>query len=280
MSYVRKLSPLAASVRHVLLMAGAAVMLIPFIWMVSLSLKPPQEIFTINPSLFPKVWYAWENYSLAFKAQPLLRYLLNGVIVTLTIFTLQMLVAVPCAYALAKLDFRGKGLLFSLVLFCLLIPPQVPAIPLYIAFWKLRILNSYAALILPFTISVFGIFLMRQFFKMVPDDLIDAARLDGMGEFTIVWRIVIPTAVPALVAFGIFSVIAHWNDFFWPLIAIQDHQFMTPPLGIMTFRNDEAGNEYGAIMAAAVVICLPLIMAFLLAQRRFIEGITFTGLKR
>ena len=280
MSYVRKLSPLAASVRHVLLMAGAAVMLIPFIWMVSLSLKPPQEIFTINPSLFPKVWYAWENYSLAFKAQPLLRYLLNGVIVTLTIFTLQMLVAVPCAYALAKLDFRGKGLLFSLVLFCLLIPPQVPAIPLYIAFWKLRILNSYAALILPFTISVFGTFLMRQFFKMVPDDLIDAARLDGMGEFTIVWRIVIPTAVPALVAFGIFSVIAHWNDFFWPLIAIQDHQFMTPPLGIMTFRNDEAGNEYGAIMAAAVVICLPLIMAFLLAQRRFIEGITFTGLKR
>ena len=121
---------------------------------------------------------------------------------------------------------------------------------------------------------------MRQFFKMVPDDLIDAARLDGMGEFTIVWRIMIPNAVPALVAFGIFSVIAHWNDFFWPLIAIQDHQFMTPPLGIMTFRNDEAGNEYGAIMAAAVVICLPLIMAFLLAQRRFIEGITFTGLKR
>jgi len=280
MSYVRKLSPLAVSVRHVLLMTGAAVMLIPFIWMVSLSLKPPQEIFTINPSLFPKVWYAWENYSLAFKAQPLLRYVLNGVIVTLTIFTVQVLVAVPCAYALAKLDFRGKGLLFSLVLFCLLIPPQVPAIPLYIAFWKLRILNSYAALILPFTISVLGIFLMRQFFKMVPDDLIDAARLDGMGEFTIVWRIMIPNAVPALVAFGIFSVIAHWNDFFWPLIAIQDHQFMTPPLGIMTFRNDEAGNEYGAIMAAAVVICLPLIMAFLLAQRRFIEGITFTGLKR
>lgn len=279
MSYIRRLSPQAAILRHILLMTGAVVMLTPFIWMVSLSLKPPQEIFTANPSLFPREWHAWENFSLAFKAQPLLRYVVNGVIVTLTIFTLQVLVAVPCAYALAKLDFRGKNLFFSLVLFCLLIPPQVPAIPLYIAFWKLGILNSYAALILPFTISVFGIFLMRQFFKMLPDDLIDAARLDGMSELAIVWRVMIPTAIPALVAFGIFSVVAHWNDFFWPLIAVQDQQFMTPPLGIMAFRNDEAGNEYGGIMAAAVVICLPLVTAFLLAQRRFIEGITFTGMK-
>jgi multiple sugar transport system permease protein len=141
------------------------------------------------------------------------------------------------------------------------------------------VLDSYAALVLPFTISVFGIFLMRQFFKTVPDDLIDAARMDGISEFGIVWRVMLPTAIPAVTAFGIFSVVAHWNDYFWPLIVLNSEHLQTPPLAVAHFRNNEAGTNYGPLMAAALVIIAPLVIAFLFAQRRFIEGITLTGIK-
>jgi multiple sugar transport system permease protein len=138
----------------------------------------------------------------------------------------------------------------------------------------------YAALVIPWTISVFGIFLMRQFFKTVPDDLIDAARLDGMSEFSIVWRVMLPTAVPALIAFAIFSVVAHWNDYFWPRIVITGNQnLFTPPLGLREFRGGADGSDWGPMMATATVIVIPLIVAFLIAQKKFIGGITLTGMK-
>ncbi len=133
-----------------------------------------------------------------------------------------------------------------------LIPPQVTAIPLYIGIWRLGLLDTYAAIILPSTISVFGIFLMRQFFRTVPDDLLHAARLDGLSEFAIVWRIMLPMAVPAMVSFGILSLIWNWNEFFWPLIVIQSEHLATPPLGVSFFSNAEAGTNYGVLMAAAV----------------------------
>jgi multiple sugar transport system permease protein len=268
-----------ALLRHLLLASGAIVMLAPFVLMVSLSLKPPAEIFAAELRLLPETWHAVENYSAAFSKQPLARYILNGFLVTGAIFSAQMLAAVPCAYALAKLRWRGRELVFALVLLGLMIPHQVTAIPLYIGMWKLGILNTYAAIILPSTISVFGIFLLRQFFRTVPDDLIHAARLDGLGEFAIVWRIMLPTAMPALVAFGLLSFVWNWNEFFWPLIVVQSEQLATPPLGVLFFSNAEAGTNYGVLMAAAVVVNAPLIAAFLLAQRRFIEGVTMTGVK-
>jgi len=268
-----------ALVRHLLLASGAIIMLAPFVLMVSLSLKPPAEIFAAELRLLPQTWHAVENYSAAFSKQPLARYILNGFLVTGAIFAAQMLAAVPCAYALAKLRWRGRELVFALVLLGLMIPHQVTAIPLYIGMWKLGILNTYAAIILPSTISVFGIFLLRQFFRTVPDDLIHAARLDGLGEFAIVWRIILPTATPALIAFGLLSFVWNWNEFFWPLIVVQSEQLATPPLGVLFFNNAEAGTNYGLLMAAAVAVNAPLIAAFLLAQRRFIEGVTMTGVK-
>ncbi len=270
---------LRAGLRHVVLLAGAALVLLPFAWMVATSLKPDAEIFISEVRWWPHTMAAFENYSLAFTKAPLARFLLNGVFVTVTIFALQLLVALPAAYALAKLRFRGRQTLFTLVLLCLLIPPHAIAVPLFLLFHHIGILDSYAALIAPWIISVFGIFLMRQFFMTIPDDLIDAARMDGISEFGIVWCVMLPAAMPAVTAFGIFSVIAHWNDYFWPLIALNSEQFYTPPLGVISFRNQEAGTSYGPLMAAAVVIIAPLVAGFLLAQRRFIEGITFTGLK-
>ena len=270
---------IGAALRHVVLLAGAVVMLAPFVWMLSTSLKPPTEIFSTELSLLPQRWYAWENYRDAFVRVPLLRFMVNGAFVTAAIFAAQAAIAVPCAYALAKLRFRGGDTLFGLVLLGLLIPNHVPAIPLYIMLYKLGLLDSYAALVLPFTISVFGIFLMRQFFLGVPDDLINAARLDGMSELGLVWRVMVPAAIPALLSFGIFSVVWHWNDYFWPFLVIQSDAFATPPLGVVHFRNQEAGHDFGPLMAAAVVITAPLVLAFLVAQRRFIEGITLTGVK-
>ncbi|SMR71810.1 carbohydrate ABC transporter membrane protein 2, CUT1 family [Aliiroseovarius halocynthiae] len=220
------------------------------------------------------------NYTKAFSEAPLLRYLLNGVIVTASIFLIQVVVALPAAYALAKLKFWGRDAVFALVLFCLLIPVHAIALPLYIMLAKLGLTNTYAALVVPWTISVFGIFLMRQFFMTVPDDLIDAARMDGMGEFAIVWRVMLPTAIPALLAFAIFSIVAHWNDYFWPRIVVTGNRdLFTPPLGLREFKGDGDGSYFGPMMATATVIVTPLIVAFLLAQKRFIEGITLNGMK-
>jgi multiple sugar transport system permease protein len=220
------------------------------------------------------------NYSKAFTEAPLLRYLANGVIVTVSIFLIQIVVALPAAYALAKLKFWGREAVFGLVLFCLLIPVHAIALPLYIMLAKLGLTNTYAALVVPWTISVFGIFLMRQFFMTVPDDLIDAARMDGMSEFAIVWRVMLPTAIPALLAFAIFSIVAHWNDYFWPRIVVTGNRdLLTPPLGLREFKGDGDGSFFGPMMATATVIVTPLIVAFLIAQRRFIEGITLSGMK-
>ena len=287
-------------IKHLILILGAVVVILPFYLMLSFSFKSPSEIQSISGGFFgsqelmldrrcvkegkseeectmlPIVY----NYKAAFEEAPLLRYLLNGVIVTVSIFAIQILIALPCAYALAKLNFLGKNIVFGMVIFCLLIPVHAIALPLYLMLAKLGLTNTYAALVIPWTISVFGIFLMRQFFMTVPDDLINAARMDGMSEFSIIWKVMLPTAIPALLAFAIFSVVAHWNDYYWPRVVITgDRDLMTPPLGLRMFKSDMDGNEYGPMMAAATIIVTPLVVAFLLAQRRFIEGITLTGMK-
>lgn len=290
----------SATIKHVVLILGALIVLLPFYVMVSYSLKSPAEIMQNTGGFFGtqipfrddycvKLGNAvadcmvtpWiYNYTTAFEKAPLVRYLLNGVIVTASIFFIQVIIALPCAYALAKLKFWGRETVFALVLFCLLIPVHAIALPLYIMLAKLGLTNTYAALIVPWTISVFGIFLMRQFFMTVPDDLIDAARMDGMGEYSIIWNVVLPTAIPALMAFAIFSVVAHWNDYFWPRIVITgNRELFTPPLGLREFKGDADGDNFGPMMATAVIIVTPLLAAFALAQRRFIEGITLSGMK-
>jgi multiple sugar transport system permease protein len=255
------------------------VVLMPYIWMVAASLKPLDEIFRASLSLLPEQFHGIENYGKVFHKVPVAQYLWNGLVVCAGVLFFQILFAVPAGYALAKLRFPGSGIVFGAVMFGLLVPPHVPALPIYVALSQLNLLNTYTALIAPFTISVFAIFLFRQFFNALPDDLIHAAPLDGMGEAEIVWRVVLPNAWPAATAFAIFSVVAHWNDLFWPLIVVNGASRATPALGVLYFRSAEAGDDFGALMAAAVLMTAPLVIAFLLAQRRFIEGIATTGLK-
>jgi len=269
----------ALLVVHGILLAGAVFILLPFVWMLITSIKSPSEIFAVDFSLWPKRFNGAENYGYALRKVPLLRFALNGLIVCAGILLGQLLVAIPCAYALAKLRFPGRTALFGLVLLGLCIPIQVPALPLYMGLAQVGLLNTYFAMMMPFFLSVFAIFLFRQFFKSYPDEIIHAARLDGMSEFEIVWLIVVPSAWPAIAAFSVFSIVAHWNDLYWPLIVVSDTRLATPPLGMMFFADAETGSNYGALTAAATVLTAPLVIAFLVARRRFIEGITMTGIK-
>jgi multiple sugar transport system permease protein len=272
----RKLLTRAAST--IALVLGAALVLLPFFWMISISLKPPDEIFTRHITLLP-TRIAWENYSIAVSSVPLGRFLMNGVIVCSGILFFQMLFSIPCAYALAQRQFKARVVIFGMVLAGLLVPFHVTAIPIFLGLAKLRLLDTYTALILPFATSVFGIFLFRQFFARMPKSLFDAARVDGLSEGAIVWRIALPLSWPAATAFAIFSVTAHWNDLFWPLIATSDPAIATPPLGILYFRDEEAGTDLGPLMAGALIITAPLILLFLFAQKTFIRGVATGGLR-
>lgn len=265
--------------RLLVLSFAAVIVLSPYLFMVSASMKPGAEIFQASLDLWPHRFHGWENYGKALTSVPLLRFLLNGAIVCGVILVLQLLFAVPCAYALAKLRWPGQTVVFALVLLGLLIPAHVPALPLYVALARLGLLDSYTALAAPFAISVFAVFMFRQAFRAIPDELVQAARMDGLSELAIVWRVIMPNAWPTATAFATFSIVAHWNDLFWPLVVIQTERMATPALGVLFFRAEEGGNDIGALMAASVITTLPMVAAFLLAQRRFIQGVATAGLK-
>ncbi|MER9167620.1 carbohydrate ABC transporter permease [Mesorhizobium australicum] len=270
--------PAGRIIRFALLSLGALMILAPYVFMISTAGKTQSDIFTSSLSLIPQHFYFAENFAKALSKVPMATLLWNGVVVCGLIFFFQVLVAIPCAYAMAKLKFRAARLMMVLVMLGLLVPIHATALPLYVAFDRMSLINSYTSLVAPFTISVFAIFMFLQFFRAMPDDLIHAARLDGMSELGIVARVIVPNAWPAVTAFAIFSVVAHWNDLYWPLIVVSKQAYATPPLGLMYFRAAEAGDDYGALMAATLIITLPLVVAFLFAQKRFVEGITMTGL--
>jgi multiple sugar transport system permease protein len=264
---------------HLLLLGGAAIMLMPFVWMLLTSIRSPAEIFAASFDLWPRPFYGIENYTQALASAPLARFMVNGVIICSGILVVQLLIAIPAAYALAKLRFPGRGIVFALVVAGLCIPIQAPALPLYIALANAGLTDTYFAMMLPFFVSVFAIFLFRQVFKSYPDEILQAARLDGVGEFEILWRIVVPSATPAIAAFAIFSVVAHWNDLYWPMIVVSRTDYAPPPLGMLYFANSEIGANYGALMAGAAIITAPLVVVYLAARRRFVQGITMTGFK-
>lgn len=264
---------------HLVLALGAVVMLLPFWWMVLTSLRSPSEVFLV--SLLPTFDFsaAFANYGRAAAQVPMGRFMLNGVVVCAGILAVQVLTAVPAAYALAKLRFPGRGLFFALVVAALCIPMQALALPLFVGLAQTKLLNTYFALMAPFFLSVFAIFLFRQSFRSYPDEIIDAARLDGFSEWEICWGLVLRGSLPALAAFAVFSLVAHWNDLYWPMIVVSDTRLAPPPLGMLLFADVESGADYGSLMAGATIITAPMVVCFLLARRHFIAGITMSGVK-
>ena len=274
---VRPRSPSAVIVTALLLL-GAWIMVFPFIWMVSSSLKPTSEVFAPVFTIIPKTFAGLGNYYSVLFDQPYPRFLLNSLIVCVGILVVQLATAIPAAYALAKLKFRGSTILFGTVVASLTIPINVTSIPIYIGIVKVGLLDTHVAMMFPFFISVFAIFLFRQFFRTFPDSIIQAARIDGFSEMEIVLRLILPSAVPAIAAFSVFSFVAHWNDLYWPLIVVQSQDKMTATLSMMQYQQ-EFYTDYGKTFASATVVTAPMVIAFLLARRHFIRGITMTGVK-
>lgn len=264
---------------HVVLAAGAFVMLLPFYWMFLTSIRSPAEIFSVSLWPIPEKFAAVDNYSRAASQVPMLRFMLNGVIVCFGILFVQVLTAVPAAYALAKLRFPGRKLLLTLVIAALTVPIQALALPLFVGLAKAQLLNTYFAMMMPFLLSVFAIFLFNQSFRSYPDEIIEAARMDGFSELEICFRLVLRGSLPSLAAFSVFSLVAHWNDLYWPMIVVTDTNLAPPPLGMLFFADVESGANYGALMAGATIITAPMVVCFLLARKHFIAGITMTGVK-
>jgi len=271
-----RVDPGAAGVWLFLAVAGV-IALFPFFLMLCTSLKPIDEIFETSRLLPRRISLA--GYAEVFAQSLLLRYLLNGLVVTVLILAGQLLVTVPAAYAFAKLSFPGREALFSLVLAALVFPRYIAAVPNFLFLSRLRLIDTYAALILPFIGSPLGVFLLRQFFRQVPWEYFDAARLDGCSLLQMLRHVLMPLIRPAIGAFSIFSVVSHWNDFFWPLVVVNTAKMFTPPAGIVYFADAEAGTRWNIVMAASVVIIAPLVAAFLAARRQFISSLMHQTLK-
>lgn len=249
-----------------------SVAVFPFYWMLRTAIAAPDSIFFEGISLWPES-VDLSNFERAWVEANLGTAMLNGAIVTVSILTAQLLTCVPAAYAFAKLRFRFRGPLYALVLGCLLVPTQATALPLYLGIASVGLADTRTALILPFVTSAFGIFLLRQYMVTIPDSLLEAARADGLGTFATLVRVVVPVSMPAIATFAVFSVFVHWNDYLWPLMVARDPGLATPPLALAVFQHADTGFDYGALAAGAAIITAPIVVLFLLAQRRFVAGI-------
>ena len=256
----------------------ALVEVFPYFWIATTSLKDLAGVLQFPPSLLP-IPPHWENYVQAWQSGPFPRYLLNNVITTFGILILQLFLGCLAAYAFSKLEFPGRDLCFFLVVACLMVPPQIRFIPIFIMLAKVGLLNTYAAIILPYATSALGTFLIREAFTGISDDILDAARIDGANVLQIIFRILVPIAKPTIIAFSLFSVVYHWNDYFWPLVMTTDETVRTLPLGVALLREEGTGSRWHIIMAGNMFVVVPMILTFLAAQRHIIRAFTFTSLK-
>lgn len=271
------LQELKRSPLYLILLAVMAIMLLPFFWTVTTSFKTPQEAQSYPPTWIPKQ-LRWQNYIEAWNAAPFGRYFLNSVFVATATAIGGVVTSVLAAYAFAKMDFIGKNVLFYLLVGTMMIPGQMLLVPNYLTIVKLRWYDTYQALIVPWVANVFGIFLLRQFFRTIPDELWDSAQIDGCSRFRFLWQFVVPLSKPALVTLFLFRFIGSWNAFLWVLIMTSREEMRTLPVGLYYFIG-EAGTDYHLLTAAATFAMMPIIFLFLVAQRQFIQGVARTGLK-
>ena len=256
----------------VLALIAAAVWIFPYAWMVSTSLKPLDEIARDPTAPLPK-HAQLDAYREVFTLLPVGRYLLVSIGVAVVIGLLQIALALPAGYALAKLRFVGKKAAFGIVVACLLVPPQVTFVSVFLMLAKVSLTNTFAALVLPFAASALGTFLVRQALLSVPDEIIEAARLDGASELTIIYRILAPMLRPTLVSVFLVSFVFHYSDYFWPLVMTTDDTVRTLPLGIALLKEPGSGVRWNLVMAGNVLLSLPVLALFAIAQKQLIRGV-------
>jgi multiple sugar transport system permease protein len=264
---------------YILLTAGALSMLAPFAWMLITSVMTQKQIFTFPPEFIPSPLYI-KNYPDVAKAVPIGIYFFNSVFTSVLTTLGQLLTASMAAYAFARIEFKFRESLFLVFLATTMIPPQVNIVPLFFIMKKFNWIDTYQALIVPGLFGGFGIFLMRQWFKTLPKELEDAARIDGCNPFQIYCKIALPLALPALATLGIFTFILTWNSFMWPLIVTNSESMRTLTVGLAVFKGSfRESTEWGQLMACAVISVIPAVGVFLLGQKYFIKGVMMGGIK-
>jgi len=258
-------------------LAIAFAVLLPIIWMVLASFRPETDIVTSPPTLWPRA-FTLANYREIWHAIPFAEIYRNTVIFAGSVTVVSLFFDSMAAYALARLEFKGRNAVFVLILVMLMLPFQITLVPLYDLLNNLGLVNTFPGMIVPRATNAFGIFFLRQFFLSLPKDIEEAARIDGASEWRIYWRIVLPLARPALLTLGLFHFQYNWNDLLWPLIMTSDDSHATLPAGLSLFMGQHV-TQYGMLMAGAVLSLLPVILLFLLVQRSFVQGIATTGIK-
>lgn len=277
----RLLKNVGQALIHLVLTVGVLFWLLPFAWMFLASLKPTAEIFT-------RLWptrLTLEHYQLILTGgtalrRPFLRSVFNNLFVSAAGTAAVVVIGAMTGYALGRLEFRGRNLLYNAVLYQMIFPGVLFLIPTFLLVLRLKLINTYAGMIIRFLTDATAVFLFVQFFKTIPRDLIDAARIDGAGEFTILWRIMIPLSGSVTAFVAIFTFMARWNEFLWNLIVVKKYELMTLPVLLASFTHEYGGGQYaGARMAGATVLTLPILILFFLLRRFFEQGIVTSGLK-
>ena len=263
---------------YAVLAAGVVLVVLPFVWMLISSVKPEAEVRAVPPTWLPQE-VTTENYDTLFTKLDFPTYFLNSAIVALAITLGNVVFCSMLGYALAKLDFPGKRVLFVLVLGTLMVPGVVTFVPLFVLSTNLGLTNTLPGMILPFLAGPFGVFLMRQYVLGLPDELIQAARVDGAGELTIFARVILPLCGPALATLGVLTFLASWNNFLWPLVVATSEDKYTLPVALALYAVGQNATQYGLLLAGSVVVVVPVLLVFLLLQRFVVQGIAMTGIK-
>ena len=254
----------------------AFLFLIPFVWMVSTALKPADEVFASPPSLIGSA-IQFHNFADAWNYLPFGKFMINGLIVATIGTILNVFTSALAAYAFSRINWKGRSKVFFLYLMTLMVPQEVLIVPMFIMMQKLGWVNSYYALILPWAVTAFGTFLLRQFMLTLPDELEEAATIDGASKFRVFTQIILPLAAPAMLTLGVFTFIGYWNSFLWPLLIISDVNMATVPLGLNMFMG-QTGNQWNMLMAASTISVLPAAILVALVQKYLVSGIALSGL--
>ena len=263
---------------YIALSIGLVLLIGPFLWMLASSVKTSAELHRVPPTWFPQT-FTFDNYTTIFTKLNFPQYFINSVVVAAVVVGSNLLFCSMIGYALAKLRFPGKNAMFLLVLATLMVPQTVYLVPLFVLMSDLNLVNSLPGIFLPFAAQAFGVFLMRQFIQGIPNELLEAARIDGAGEFAIFWRVVLPLLGAPLATLGILIFLGSWNNFLWPLIIATSDQTYTLPVAVGVFSIGQNAIDYGLLMAGSVVLIAPVLTLFLLLQRFVQQGIATTGLK-
>lgn len=256
----------------------SAIFIFPFLWMVSLSFQTLAETQMMPVTLIPGS-LNFQNFVDAWDCAPFATYIKNSIIIIISVIALQTVIMVPAAYAFAKFDFKGKGILFSIVLIAFMMPVQITFLPIYYMMADLNLKNTLLPQIIPFMTNAFGIFLLRQYFMQVPDELIEAAKLDNASELQILSKIMLPMSKPGISAIALLSFVGHWNDYFWPLVMTNVENIRPITIGVARLKDVEGNLQWNLIMAGNMFLVLPILIIYILSSQYIINSFAYSGIK-